>query len=126
MNRGIAPAAIMATALIMLIAGCGDDNSPNPVAAVSLDERVLDIETGDTYPFAATVEGGETGELNWYVDEILGGNSVVGTITRGNPAVYTAPDVVPDPDSVSVLVESAEDETKADVCIVHITNGGGN
>ncbi len=37
----------------------------------------------------------DSGEFAWYVDDALGGNEDLGTITQSNPAVYTAPSEVP-------------------------------
>ncbi len=37
----------------------------------------------------------DAGEFGWYVDDALGGNEDLGTITQGNPAFYTAPSELP-------------------------------
>lgn len=37
----------------------------------------------------------DAGEFEWYVDDALGGNEDLGTITQGTPALYTAPSEVP-------------------------------
>lgn len=108
------------TVMCLGLAGCTEGEQPDPLVAIDLEEGPITVKAGETYAFTATVLGGETKEVDWYVDEILGGNSTVGTITQTNPAVYTAPTEVPPSDTVVVLAVSAEDETKADACVVRI------
>jgi hypothetical protein len=47
-----------------------------------------------------------------------GGSEEYGTITQTNPAIYTAPDRMPQPEQVTVMAVSAHDARRADGCVV--------
>jgi len=115
------PFMVTLVCAVMLVVGCTEGPQPDPKVAVELEEGPIEVTVNDTYAFTATVLGGETKEVSWFVDEILGGNDTVGTITQSNPAVYTAPSAVPPSDTVVVQAISVEDETKGDACQVVIT-----
>jgi hypothetical protein len=51
----------------------------------------------------------EEDEFAWYVNNVLGGDEEVGTITQSNPATYTAPAAVPDdPHKVQIKAQWTE------------------
>jgi hypothetical protein len=92
-----------------------------PDISIDVSPEREEVEVSESASITATVTGGTTGNVMWYVDGIAGGNTTVGTVTQTNPATYTAPDEVPSPDSVRVVAISQEDVSKADTCLVKIT-----
>jgi hypothetical protein len=66
-----------------------------------------------TQQFNAVVHG--TGSfntgVNWFVSNVPGGNSTVGTITASG--IYTAPGSVPSPSVVTVMATSTQDNSKS-------------
>jgi hypothetical protein len=66
------------------------------------------VQAGLTEPFQASVTGASDTTVSWQVDSIPGGNASVGTIATasGDSAVYTAPDQIPDPPTVTVTAVS--------------------
>jgi hypothetical protein len=91
-----------------------------PDISVDVSPEREEVEVSESVAITATVTGGTTGDVLWYVDGIAGGNSTVGTVTQTNPATYTAPDEIPSPDSVRVVAVSEEDVSESDTCVVKI------
>ena len=56
--------------------------------------------------------------VDWFVNDIPGGDSVVGTITA--EGVYTAPNLVPDPEEVTIKAVSLYRPTKSDTAVATI------
>jgi len=104
-----------------LVSGCGDDGgSPTPVTGVDIPLDSVTLEIAQTQAFTATVSGGDSKSVDWYVNDILGGNSEVGTIAAASPVTYTAPDAVPDPATVVVKAVSRENTSMLDSCLVTV------
>jgi YD repeat-containing protein len=57
-----------------------------------------------TVQFSASANGCSDPSLVWRVNGIIGGNSVVGTITAGG--LYTAPEAIPNPATVTIRADS--------------------
>ena len=98
--------------------GCGSQGSPPPpppptITSVSVLPNNASLLVKSTQQFAANVQG--TGNFNsaasWYVNNVQGGNSTVGTITANG--FYTAPNAVPSPSNVTVLARSVQDSSRA-------------
>jgi len=85
------------------------------VSGVTISPSTQSVYAGSSQLFLANVQG--TGEVNpnvtWAVNGIPGGNSTVGTIGTGSGANYTAPDVIPNPATVTLTATSVEDTTKS-------------
>lgn len=83
------------------------------VSSVSVTPASASLLVKATQQFTANVQG--TGSFNsavtWYVNDVQGGNSTVGTITAGG--FYTAPNSVPNPNSVTVKAQSVQDTSKS-------------
>jgi len=58
--------------------------------------------------------------FDWYVDDVLGGNAMVGTISQDNPAAYTAPSAVPAGGSVTIKAVYRGDETLYDAEAIQV------
>jgi hypothetical protein len=110
-------------ALGLVLWGCdGDDGgSLDPVIGVDVSPGSATVVTGRTRVLTVTVTGGDDSKVDWYVNDILGGNSEVGTIVVASPATYTAPDTVPDPSTVVVKAISRESSSEMDSCLVTVT-----
>ncbi|MFZ1947039.1 MAG: hypothetical protein WAW06_05795 [bacterium] len=130
----IAVLSLFATALVLaLAAGCGDDGGPGPVTGVNIAPDSLDAEVSDTIEITASVDGGTTKAVAWYVNGVSGGNSTWGTIGQTATADYHAPDAIPDPATVVVTAVAQEDTTKRDSCfvtvrftLIHVNGSTGN
>jgi hypothetical protein len=104
----------------LLLPGCGDDGGPTPVTGVSISPESVTLEIAEEQVFTATVSGGDSKNVDWYVNGIPGGNSEVGTIVAAGPATYTAPEDVPDPAIVVVKAVSRENSSMMDSCLVTV------
>jgi len=96
---------------------------PNSGAAVQngvtvgVSPAAASLRTGRSQTFTATVTGGAS-TVTWSVNDLAGGNTVVGTITSGG--VYTAPSVVPNPAVVTVRATSTASPTSSGTASVTV------
>lgn len=114
---------LLVSGFMMTVAagGCGDDGEgPAPVTGLAIAEDSLSVGISEALSISATVSGGGTKAVAWYVNGILGGNGTLGTITQINPATLISPDTIPDPATVVVKAVSQEDTGKIDSCMVTI------
>jgi len=125
---------LLVVLLSSFFAGCGGNNgsSPNPpqppqppstITSVTVSPPSVTLEVGKTQQFTVEVKG--TGNfdasVNLYVNDVMSGNSTIGTIDISS--LYATPNVVPDPATVTVKAVSRQDPTKfgtASVTIVPI------
>jgi hypothetical protein len=99
----------------------GGNGAPPPtIASVMVSPPTASLLVKAPQQFTANVQG--TGAFNpaviWLVNNIAGGNSMVGTITSSG--VYNAPSSVPSPNNVTVTAQSAQDSTKSGAATVTI------
>jgi Protein of unknown function (DUF1565) len=118
--RVLAALAIAATMLAM-IAGCGNDESPKPDVAITLSPDSTDVDLCGTLNVVAELAHTEDTRIDWYVNDILGGNAAVGTVTQTNPATYAAPHVMPDPPEVTIKAVPKADTSQQSLCVVTLT-----
>lgn len=114
---------IILVAAVSSLCGCGDDDDPAtpiPVTGVTVTPDVAAVEIGQSIHLDAAVEGGDDKTVDWYVNDVLGGNASIGTVTANNPATHTAPDMVPDPEEVIVKAVSTENSDMMDSCVVTV------
>jgi uncharacterized protein (DUF1800 family) len=78
------------------------------------------VRTGNQQPFTATVTGALNLSVTWAVNGEAGGDSTIGTIST--TGAYTAPLVLPTPNTVTVTATSAEDPTKSGSATVTLQN----
>lgn len=120
MYRRLYAALILLTCVILSV-GCGDDGgSSKPVTGLEVSPDTATVEISQELTVTATVSGGSSKAVKWYVAGVLGGNSTFGTITQSNPATYTSPDQVPIFGPITVKAVSEEDASKTDSCMVNV------
>jgi hypothetical protein len=109
----------------MLILSCSSDDGggsgANPATGVEITPGEAEVEIGHSLELSATVQGGDTQEVSWYVNGDLNGNSVYGTITQNSPVTYSAPMSLPSPDLVVIEAVSDADTTMVDSCLIQLT-----
>lgn len=107
--------AVLLLGFLLTLASCGSDDDGTTPAVPS----GLALATGDTTLWVGeqtTIEAnllykraaGPT--CAWYVNDLLGGGTDVGTITQDNPATYTAPQQEPLSGQVQIRAVWADDE----------------
>ena len=89
--------------------------------AVNVSPSSATVAVGGTQQFTATVTGTSNTAVTWEVNNIIGGNSNVGTISSSG--LYTAPTNVPNPSTVTVTAVSQADPTKSSSAQVTILPG---
>jgi uncharacterized protein (DUF1800 family) len=117
-HLAIALLSVLATAI--LISGCGmagNQNIPQPSVTVSGSSQ---LRLGGTASFTATVANLANTSVTWQVDGILGGNSMVGTISGAG--VYTPPTALPTTNPVIVTAVSAASPTVSGSAQLSILN----
>jgi hypothetical protein len=111
------------------LCGCGGGSSgsdappPPPastITSVTVSPGGANLFVKATQQFTANVQG--TGSFSstvtWFVNDMQGGNALVGTITASG--LYTAPSAVPSPASVTIKAQSTQDSTKVGTTAVNI------
>ncbi|HEV1995135.1 MAG TPA: hypothetical protein VGR03_12470 [Candidatus Acidoferrum sp.] len=88
--------------------------------SVNLTPNPVNVDTGTTQAFTATVMNAVNTAVTWTVNGAPNGNASVGTI---NPStgVYTAPNAIPTPATVTVTATSVADPTKSASSSVTVT-----
>jgi len=101
-------------ACLLVLASCGGGGSssqtpppPPEVTSVVVSPSSAQVFTGQNQLFTAQVSGTGAFDTNvtWSVNDVSGGNSVVGTIVNGT---YTAPAVPPNPNDVMISANSVQ------------------
>ena len=91
---------------------------------ISISPTSATIAPGSTQQFSASVTGTANTGVTWSVNNIAGGNATVGTIST--TGLYTAPPVVPSPNTVTVTASSAQDPSQFASATVSITASTAN
>jgi len=97
----------------------GSPDQPKQPVSVNVVETSETLETGDTFQFHASVSNATNTTLTWTVNDVVGGNSTVGTMSVDG--LYTAPTAVPSPSTVTLKATSNADTTKFDTATVTIS-----
>jgi len=114
---------ITATSLADRAKSGSADTTINSIVAVIVDPPSASVHLENTQQFTATVAGTTNQNVTWFVNNIVGGDLTVGTVT--NPAsgptattTYTAPVNKPTPDTVTVRATSQADPAKSATAMV--------
>jgi len=100
----------------------------SPVVAISVSPVSATVRAGgSTQLFAASVANAGSNGVTWYVDDVPGGNAMVGTVSAAG--LYTSPASRPNPATVTVKAVPFADRTRYASASVTITSapasGGG-
>jgi len=109
-------AAAFAAVMAVMLAACG---SSNPTIAststagvtVTISPTTASIQLTKTQQFTATVTGSSNVAVTWKVNDVVGGNTTIGTVSTSG--LYTAPAAQPSPSTVNVTAVSAADTSKS-------------
>ncbi len=105
---------ILAMSLALMI-GCGssdDTTEPQVTTGLALDLAADEAMLGESVEIEASfLYSREAPDCDWFVDDVLGGSVETGTISQGNPAVYTAPLSDPGSESVEITATWQDDES---------------
>ena len=117
------PAVVKIKAASVADAQAMDTSMVTIMAEVSVTVNVTpdtaNVATGATKQFAATVENTTNKKVEWYVNDVEGGNDSVGTISAAG--LYKAPAKMPTPATVKIKAVSEVDEKAMDTSTVTIT-----
>jgi uncharacterized protein (DUF1800 family) len=109
------PGAITSTSSVTVQVGAAGK------VKVTVSPVSAQISAGATLQFAYGIVGAtQTSAVKWSVNGVLNGNTTVGTITNGG--IYTAPNSLPNPNTISVTATSLEDTTATSTAAVTLVN----
>lgn len=106
--------------------GCAGTGAPTKVTppplttTVTVSPASANVRAGAAQAFTATVAGASSQTVTWSVNGMSGGNSTLGTITSGGN--YTAPAVVPNPNTITVTATSQVDTSATGSSAVTLLN----
>jgi hypothetical protein len=105
----------------IFLTGCTITRTGNDLAlpVVTLTPATASVQAGGMLQFTATIVTPTATTITWYVDNILGGNSILGTVTSSG--LYMAPASVPSPATVTVTAVSSAESYPSGSAIVTIT-----
>ena len=88
-------------------------NTPTatPTVGIAIFPSSANVPVGGQTRFTAIVTNTTDGSASWFVNDLPGGSSTVGSIDSGG--VYTAPGLVPEPPNVRVKAVSQADVSKS-------------
>lgn len=111
--------AVAALAVMTMFACSGGGTPPPSGPTVTVSPATANVQEGSTLQFTATVTNTSATTVNWQVNGVTGGNATVGTIS--STGLYTAPDVIPSPASVTVTAVLQADTSVTGNSIVTVT-----
>lgn len=82
----------------------------NPIVAVTVKPSSATVRAGATQSFTAAVTGTSNTGVTWSINGVPGGNGTTGTIDA--TGLYSAPLILPNPNTLTVTASSAADSTK--------------
>jgi hypothetical protein len=122
------PGLLCVLPTLLFIAGCGAGASssgsqqppPPPTISLTVSPNPTSVRAGASATFSATVTGTQNTAVTWYVNDKAGGSTSLGTIDAAGK--YTAPSVLPNPNSVTVKAVSSADSSKNGTSDVTLLN----
>jgi len=113
--------------LILMQLGCGGTAGvpagpgPSPTGvSVTVVPNPANVRAGTQQQFNATVTGTSNSSVAWLVNGTPGGTAAAGTISTSG--VYTAPNTLPNPNSVTITAVSEADSSAAGTSAVTLWN----
>lgn len=105
-------------AILLFLSSCGGSSAPPPQISVVVTPASATVSPGAPKQFMATVSGTTNTSVTWQVNGTAGGNSTLGTINA--TGLYTAPNVIPNPATVTVSAVSAANSSDSGSAMVTI------
>src|ERR1700745_2532549 len=105
------------------MSGCAGITSTSPsVVTVALQPTQISLSLGQPQQFQATVTGTSNKSVTWFAGGVAGGTASAGTISP--TGLYTAPNAMPSPPTVTVTALSNADRSAAAAsAVVSLTDG---
>ena len=97
--------------------------SPPPVVTVAVAPSSVSLAAGAMQQFSATVTGSANTSVTWSVNNLAGGNAMLGTISSSG--LYTAPATAPAPASVTIRATSLAEAAASAAALAAITTPPG-
>ena len=107
----------------LILPGCGSTSSSSPgpsAVVVTIQPASANLFLGQIQQFQPSVTGATNTSVTWKVNNVPGGNAVVGTITAAG--LYIAPVVLPAPATVSVTAMSVADPKASASATVNLSD----
>ena len=92
--------------------------APTTTVTVTASPATVNVQTGATAVFTATVSGASNTSVTWRVNGIAGGNATVGTISP--TGIYTAPATIPANPVVSISATSVSNPSASGLALATI------
>lgn len=118
MKRAISSVVVCALLTVLTACGGGSSSSSTEVT-ITISPLSASVTTSQTQQFTATVTNSTNTAVTWQVNGVAGGTTTVGFIST--TGVYTAPNVVPTPATVTVSAIAQADTTKTASAGVTVT-----
>jgi hypothetical protein len=99
--------------------GGGGGTNP-PAITVTISPASANVRAGASQQFTQTVSGSSNQAVTWEVNGTAGGNGASGTISNGG--LYSAPDTLPDTNSITITAVSAADSSATGTSNVSLWN----
>ena len=125
--KNVFPATLAILLLVItgavFLTGCfpAGSSADIPLPTVTISPASASVPAGGPLQFSVKVVSATSTTISWFVNNILGGNSTVGTIST--TGLYKAPASVPNPSTVTVKATSSEETNPSGSAIVMITPG---
>ena len=105
----------------IFLSSCIRGGAGNDLAfpVVTLSPASTSVQAGGTVQFTATVVSQASTTITWAVNNLVGGNPTVGTVS--STGLYTAPAVIPNPATVTIKAISSAETNPFGSAIVKIT-----
>jgi DNA-binding beta-propeller fold protein YncE len=105
----------------VILAGCHTTTGSTSSETITVSPTAATVAVSSSVQFSASVVGPTDTTVSWQVNSLAGGDSTHGTINANG--VYTAPAVVPTPNTVTVTAISNADATFTASATVTIDSG---
>jgi hypothetical protein len=123
LDRAIGFGLSLSLYILATACGGGGGGGVNVPIAVAISPTSATVQLGTARQFTATVTGTTNTAVTWSVNNVTGGNSTVGMISTSG--LYTAPDVIPSSNPVTVKATSQADTSKSASASVTLTTSTG-
>lgn len=118
-KRLMAVVSFLALAALAASRGGGGEAAPPPAIVLTVSPTTATVQSGQSQQFSPTVTGTRNAAVTWSVNDVVHGNSTVGTVST--TGLYTAPATGPSAATIAVKATSVADPTKSASATVTIT-----